>query len=195
MKHEAKQIKFKEKIDNEKIYENVTPQNNSHERIIYKLMEKYDLSHSEANHILKKIELKEKATKTTQQQKPTKTTQQQNVNEIMSNFVEDYDKQLSIEVNNIDLTFEVETDKIDTLKESFIRTIKRNKSKKIKIHALNNISFKLYKGEKIGIIGYNGAGKSTLLKVICGIYPADKGYVKTFGNISPLLGSITIPIA
>ena len=133
MKHETKQIKFKEKIDNKQIYENITPQNNSRKSIIYKLMEKYNLSYNEANHILKKIELKEKPT---QQQKPKennkpnkeKPTQQQNINKIMSNIVEDYDKQLSIEVNNIDLTFEVETDKIDTLKESFIRTIIRNKS-------------------------------------------------------------------
>ena len=61
------------------------------------------------------------------------------------------------------------------------------KTKTLKIHALNNISFKIYKGEKVGIIGYNGAGKSTLLNVISGIYPPDTGFVKTFGTISPLL--------
>ena len=49
------------------------------------------------------------------------------------------------------------------------------------------MSFKIYKGEKVGIIGYNGAGKSTLLNVISGIFSPDKGNVKTFGRISPLL--------
>lgn len=112
---------------------------------------------------------------------------QQNVDEIISNIIPNYNQQVSIEVNHVDLTFEVANDKIDTVKETVIRTLKRNKSKKLKIHALNDISFKIYKGEKVGIIGYNGAGKSSLLNVITGIYPPDKGFVKTFGNISPLL--------
>lgn len=185
MKHKTPKIKFNEKRNYQGISNGVNPQNNSREKAITKIMEKYNISQKEADMILKKIENKKEKKQTKQQQTQTKS---HDLDNIMSDIIEDYDKQLSIEVNNINLTFEVETDKIDTLKESFIRTIKRNKSKKVKIHVLNNISFKLYKGEKIGIIGYNGAGKSTLLKVICGIYPPDNGNVKTYGNISPLLG-------
>lgn len=114
-------------------------------------------------------------------------TTKQNVDNIISDIIPSYNQQVSIEVNHVDLTFEVSNEKIDTLKETFIRTLKRNKAKKLKIHALKDINFKIYKGEKIGLIGYNGAGKSTLLNVITGIYPPDKGFVKTEGNISPLL--------
>ena len=110
-----------------------------------------------------------------------------NVDSILENLIPNYNKQISVELNHVDLTFEVQNEKIDTIKETFIRTIKRNKSKKIKIHALKDVSFKIYKGEKVGIIGYNGAGKSTLLNVITGIYPPDKGTVHTYGKISPLL--------
>ena len=42
---------------------------------------------------------------------------------------------------------------------------------------LNNINFKLYKGEKVGIIGKNGIGKSTLLKIITNGLKADSGEV------------------
>lgn len=112
---------------------------------------------------------------------------EKNVDSIISDIIPNYNNQISIEVKNVDLTFEVQNEKTDTLKETFIRTLKRNKSKKFKIHALKDISFKIYKGEKIGIIGYNGAGKSTLLNVITGIYAPDKGNVITYGNISPLL--------
>jgi len=115
------------------------------------------------------------------------TKSDQNVDSIMADIIPDYNQNLSIEVNHVDLTFEVSNEKVDTLKESFIRTLKRKKAKTLKIHALKDISFKIYKGEKIGIIGYNGAGKSTLLSVITGIYSPDKGEVKTYGNISPLL--------
>ena len=111
----------------------------------------------------------------------------QNVDSILGEIIPNYNTQLSIKVEHADLTFEVQNEKIDTLKETFIRTLKRNNSKKIKIHALNDVSFEIYKGEKVGIIGYNGAGKSTLLKVITGIYPPDKGNVITNGKIASLL--------
>jgi len=120
-------------------------------------------------------------------EKPKIQKEKQNIDSIISNIVPDSDRKISIEVTNLDLTFKVEAEKVDTLKETFIRTLRRDKSKITKIHALNNISFKIYKGEKVGIIGYNGAGKSTLLNVITGIYPPDKGEVKTYGSISPLL--------
>lgn len=42
---------------------------------------------------------------------------------------------------------------------------------------LNNINFKLYKGEKVGIIGKNGIGKSTLLKIITNGLKADSGEI------------------
>lgn len=111
----------------------------------------------------------------------------QDVDSIIANIIPDYNYGTSIELQNVSLTFEIVNDRIDTLKESIIRTLKRDKSKKIKFKVLDNISFKIYQGEKIGVIGYNGAGKSTLLKVITGIYPPDEGNVVTNGNISPLL--------
>lgn len=116
-----------------------------------------------------------------------KKSYHKNVDEIISNVIPDYNKHVSIEVNDVSLTFEIEKDKIDNLKEYIIRTIKRTKKEKFRIEALKNVSFKVYKGEKIGIIGYNGAGKSTLLNVIIGIYYPDNGCVKTYGKISPML--------
>lgn len=116
-----------------------------------------------------------------------KHVDEKKVDNLLEDIIPDYNKQVSIIVDHADLTFEVQTEKIDTLKETFVRTLKRDKSKKIKIHAINDVSFKIYKGEKVGIIGYNGAGKSTLLNLITGIYSPDNGSVTTYGNISPLL--------
>ncbi|MBF8982935.1 ABC-F type ribosomal protection protein [Lutibacter sp. B2] len=49
---------------------------------------------------------------------------------------------------------------------------------------LNNISFSINKGEKIGLVGTNGAGKSTLFKIITGKHSYDSGELYLSKNIS-----------
>ena len=97
------------------------------------------------------------------------------------------DDNVAIELRNVSLSFKIGNDKIDNLKEYVIRTLKRNKEKKTIFKATDDVSFKIYKGEKVGLIGYNGAGKSTLLKIISGVYSPDEGDVIINGNIAPLL--------
>ena len=43
--------------------------------------------------------------------------------------------------------------------------------------ALQNVSFTVEKGDRVGILGLNGAGKSTLLKVIAGVFKPTEGSV------------------
>lgn len=49
---------------------------------------------------------------------------------------------------------------------------------------LSKISFKLYKGQKLGIIGENGTGKSTLLKTIVNKIPAISGKLEFGHNVN-----------
>ena len=53
--------------------------------------------------------------------------------------------------------------------------------------AVNNVSFKLEKGEILGIIGKNGSGKSTLLKAVAGIFSPDEGSIDLHNNSVSLL--------
>lgn len=46
-----------------------------------------------------------------------------------------------------------------------------------KLYALREVSFNIYKGEIVGIIGSNGSGKSTLLKIVSGALKPTKGNV------------------
>ena len=108
-------------------------------------------------------------------------------NKKQEEYLKNEPESIAIELKNISINFKVTNDKIDNLKEYVIRTLKRNKSGVKYFKALDDISVKIHKGEKVGLIGYNGAGKSTLLKIISRVYDADEGEVIINGNIAPLL--------
>ena len=56
-----------------------------------------------------------------------------------------------------------------------------------RLAVLDDVSFELRRGEALGIMGRNGCGKSTLLKIVCGVYPADRGTVVARAPITPIL--------
>lgn len=53
--------------------------------------------------------------------------------------------------------------------------------------ALDDVSFQVRKGERLGIIGHNGAGKSTLLKLLSRVTAPTKGTIGINGRIASML--------
>jgi ATP-binding cassette subfamily B protein len=51
-----------------------------------------------------------------------------------------------------------------------------------KTKQIKNMSFTLYKGQKLGIIGATGSGKSTIAKLLLRFYDADEGEIKIYGK-------------
>ncbi len=54
-----------------------------------------------------------------------------------------------------------------------------------KIQALTNVSFELYEGEIMAIIGANGAGKSTMMKCLSGLLHPQSGSIAYCGSPLP----------
>lgn len=63
----------------------------------------------------------------------------------------------------------------------------KNYNKGEKFKALDNISFEVKKGQRIGIIGHNGAGKSTLLKLISRVTGPTEGKICLNGRVASML--------
>ncbi|MEP2773875.1 MAG: ATP-binding cassette domain-containing protein [Fulvivirga sp.] len=72
-----------------------------------------------------------------------------------------------------------------------MKNIFRLSTDKSKLKVLKNISLKIDKGEKLGVIGRNGSGKSTLIKIMSGAYLPDKGG-KVVRNGSSMLMSLKV---
>ena len=92
----------------------------------------------------------------------------------------------AIRVEDVSMMFNLSSEKIDSIKEYLIKTVRRELHYQ-EFWALKNISFALEKGDSLGIVGLNGSGKSTLLKVISGILKPTAGRVETVGEIAPLI--------
>ena len=64
---------------------------------------------------------------------------------------------------------------------------RRTKENIEEFHALDDLSFEIEAGDRVGILGRNGAGKSTLFKLLSRITEPTKGCIKIRGRVSSLL--------
>lgn len=64
--------------------------------------------------------------------------------------------------------------------------ISRGTRNVITVKALDEVSFTIDDGDRVGLVGHNGAGKSTLLRTLAGIYEPAGGEVKVEGRVSTI---------
>ena len=91
-----------------------------------------------------------------------------------------------IEVKNVSIRYMIGDLRNIGLKEFVMKKLTKNYHVK-SFMAVDNVSFSLYQGDMLGIIGTNGAGKSTLLKAVTKIMVPTKGSVRVDGKIAALL--------
>ena len=73
-----------------------------------------------------------------------------------------------------------------TLRE-FVPALFRGRGWSPPFYALRDVSFRVARGETLGIIGRNGSGKSTILKLIAGVMAPSEGEINVYGRVSPLI--------
>lgn len=88
----------------------------------------------------------------------------------------------ALEVKNLTKVYKIYKNNTQRLLEAIT-----NRNLHIKHYANKNISFELYQGETLGIIGLNGAGKSTLLKMLANVVEPTSGEIIINGKLSALL--------
>ena len=90
-----------------------------------------------------------------------------------------------IEVQDVAKGFWVPHARRDTIREHVLSLLRPNRFEYMQV--LDGVSFKLHRGEALGIMGRNGCGKSTLLKIISSVYLPDRGRVRVNAPITPVL--------
>ena len=94
----------------------------------------------------------------------------------------------SICVENLSLKFRIYHDRSPSLKSYVANLLSRSgPSSYSDFWAVENVSFEIKAGDRVGIVGHNGAGKSTLLKAMCKIYEPSNGRITVSGRLAPML--------
>lgn len=79
-----------------------------------------------------------------------------------------------------------------TWREAFVRLVNRERvGVKERLHVCKNISFDIYPGERVALVGVNGVGKTSLCRAIAGFYAPSSGQIERHGKIRALFDATT----
>jgi teichoic acid transport system ATP-binding protein len=86
------------------------------------------------------------------------------------------ERELLVDVRDVHVTYHVYEDKSLGIRARIAtRQLVR---KRRDVHAVRGVSFQLYRGDSLGIVGHNGSGKSTLLAALTGLLPVSAGEIR-----------------
>lgn len=95
-----------------------------------------------------------------------------------------------ISVKNLKKEFSFLDDRPKNIKEMLVRLSRGAlfAGRRHRHKVLDGVSFDIFPGEIVGIMGRNGTGKSTLLRLLCGIYSPDSGKITVTQKVAALVG-------
>lgn len=116
----------------------------------------------------------EKRKKRKHQAKTSKAKEEERLPE--APHVDEQGNEAVISVQNVTMRFRVSTSNASGLKEYLIQLL-TGKVQSREFTALDHVSFDVFRGEVVGVIGTNGSGKSTILRIVSGAIEPTKGRV------------------
>ena len=90
---------------------------------------------------------------------------------------------IDISVANVSKRYRIPSSRVNETRSLLSKYFPR----KQEIWAVKDISFEVFRGETLGIVGHNGAGKSTLVKLLSGITVPTRGQLTIRGALSALV--------
>lgn len=96
-----------------------------------------------------------------------------------------------IEISNLSVDFPLYHGSARSLKKTVFAAasgrLGEDRQRRVVVQAVRDVSLRLSRGDRLGLVGGNGAGKTTLLRTIAGIYEPVVGRVHVEGSINALL--------
>ena len=98
---------------------------------------------------------------------------------------------IHLELAGVTVDFPVYSADARSLKNSLLHKstggrIGRDAARRLSVRALEDVSFSLARGDRVGLVGANGAGKTTLLRVLAGVYEPALGRISRRGRVASL---------
>lgn len=95
-------------------------------------------------------------------------------------------RERAISFDGVSVCYRIPKERVSTIKEYAIRRLMKRFEMEA-FWALRGVSFEVFRGEVLGVVGANGAGKSTLLKLVARVLKPSQGRVRVWGRVAPLL--------
>lgn len=93
-----------------------------------------------------------------------------------------------IHVQSLRKSFKVYLERPDSIKSVLVNLLRGSLGTRVQHkEVLRGLTFNVYPGDFLGIMGRNGSGKTTLLKLLCGIYTPTSGTIDVTERLAPMV--------
>jgi ABC-type polysaccharide/polyol phosphate transport system ATPase subunit len=103
------------------------------------------------------------------------------------------DKEVVVELEKLNMLFRIDYHPSNSFRDQFTKLLSHPYNfffqEKERLHVIKDLDLKIYKGDRLGILGVNGAGKSSLCRCISGMYTPYSGKLKVNGNVRAIFST------